>query len=104
MERLAELRGLVAQIAADVGLDAGGLLQGEVEALGQKLQDVRESLTTLADVAETRANGIEACNGELDDTRKFLTNVQKVSFLLFFLFCIFVFFNEPSYIYVPKLC
>lgn len=79
MERLAELRGLVAQIAADVGLDAGGLLQGEVEALGRRLEDVRESLTTLADVAESRAIDKQNCNGELEGTRTFLNNVQQVS-------------------------
>lgn len=89
MERLAQLRGLVAQIAADVGLDPGGLLQGEVEALGQRLDDVRASLTTLADVAETRAIDKETRTEELDGTRTFLNNVQKV---------------KPRYFYFTFLC
>ncbi|PSN34718.1 hypothetical protein C0J52_20229 [Blattella germanica] len=47
--RLGELKGLVAQIAKDVGLEAGGILEAEVDALGKRLEDVRESLATLAD-------------------------------------------------------
>lgn len=78
MDRLAELRGLVAQIAADVGLDAGGILQGDVDALSRRLEDVRETLTTLADVADQRAREQEMCAEELEHARTFLNDVQKV--------------------------
>ncbi|XP_046389126.1 uncharacterized protein LOC124158024 [Ischnura elegans] len=80
-DRLGELRGLVAQIASDVGLEGGVVLQGEVEALGHRLEDVRESLATLAQVAESRA----ACSAgsaapfaaDLQSTHDFLSSVQQ---------------------------
>lgn len=77
-ERLKEINSLVAEIAANVGLDENTLLQGEVAALGKQLEDVRESITTLADVAETRAQSNEDCNDQLNDTKTFLNSVQKV--------------------------
>lgn len=77
--RLAELKELVADIAAAVGLDAKALLGGEVEALGQRLQDVRKSLTTLADVAEERAKAGQEAKTELNGARDYLDSVQKVN-------------------------
>ncbi|KRT78410.1 hypothetical protein AMK59_8618, partial [Oryctes borbonicus] len=75
--RLAQLKELVAGIAAAVGLDEHALFGSEVEALGRRLQDVKESLTTLADVAEARAKiRLEAKNG-LQDTKTYLNTVQK---------------------------
>ncbi|XP_067009872.2 muscle-specific protein 300 kDa isoform X2 [Anabrus simplex] len=71
--RLSELRGLVAQIAADVGLDCTGPLGDEVAALGRRLEDVRESLAALAEVAEARAAGQD----ELISTKAFLSTVQQ---------------------------
>ncbi|KAG8236159.1 hypothetical protein J437_LFUL001566 [Ladona fulva] len=83
--RLGELRGLVAQIASDVGLEGGAVLQGEVEALGHRLEDVRESLATLAQVAESRvASSSSSSQGELapitanlQSTHNFLSSVQQ---------------------------
>lgn len=79
--RLAQLKELVADIAAAVGLDANALLGNEVEALGQRLQDVRESLTALADVAEARAEAREEANKELNGTRNYLDSVKQVKFV-----------------------
>ncbi|XP_018304057.1 nesprin-1-like isoform X2 [Mycetomoellerius zeteki] len=76
-ERLAELRGLVAQIASDVGLDAGGPLHCEVEALGQRLEDVRETLSTLADTVDARVLNQELARGDLCQTKNFLDSVQQ---------------------------
>ena len=76
-ERLAELKQLVSGIAAAVGLDASALLGGEVEALGKRLEDVRESLTVLADVAEAKAQSREETNNEINGTRTFLDSVQR---------------------------
>lgn len=93
--RLAELKELVADIAAAVGLDAKALLGGEVEALGQRLQDVRKSLTTLADVAEERAEARKEAKNELNGARDYLDSIQKVfqrppQLYYFFLIIIFV--------------
>lgn len=76
-ERLAELRELVADIAAAVGLDANALLGGEVEALGRRLQDVRESLTVIADVAEAREKLRRETKSELDGTRIYINDIHK---------------------------
>lgn len=76
-QRLAELRALVAQIAADVGLPPDGLLAAEVATLGHKLEDVRESLATLADSADTRLS----CGEDLLQAKAFLDTVHKVGLI-----------------------
>ncbi|XP_020291845.1 nesprin-1-like [Pseudomyrmex gracilis] len=76
-ERLAGLRDLVAQIASDVGLDAGGPLHCEVEALGQRLEDVRETLSTLADTVDARVLNQELARSDLCQTKNFLDSVQQ---------------------------
>lgn len=104
-ERLAELQGLVAQIASDVGLDASGPLHCEVEALGQRLEDIRETLSCLADAAHARALNQELARGDLCQTKSFLDSVQQASelrnssFLLFlsFLFLSFVPSKNAAY-------
>jgi hypothetical protein len=77
--RLGELKGLVAQIANDVGLEAGGLLEAEVDALGKRLEDVRETLATLAEVAETKAANRDLCTDDLLKTKTYLSSVKQVS-------------------------
>lgn len=69
----------MAQIASDVGLDANGPLQCEVEALGRRLEDVRETLSTLADTADARALNQELTRGDLHQTKNFLDSVQQVN-------------------------
>lgn len=99
-ERLAELQGLVAQIASDVGLDASGPLHCEVEALGQRLEDIRETLSCLADAAHARALNQELARGDLCQTKSFLDSVQQASELRnssFLLFLSFLFLSfAPS--------
>lgn len=68
---------MVAGIASAVGLDANALLGGEVEALGRRLQDVRESLTAIADVAEEREKIRRDTKSELDNTRLYINDIQK---------------------------
>lgn len=77
--RLEELHELVSSIATAVGLDAKALLGGEVEALGKRLEDVRTSLSTLADVAEAKSKTRAETSNELLGTRHYLDSVQKVS-------------------------
>lgn len=77
-ERLVGLRGLVAQIASDVGLNVDGPLRCEVEALGQRLEDVRETLSTLADTVDAHVLNQELARGDLCQTKNFLDSVQQV--------------------------
>ncbi|XP_076751976.1 uncharacterized protein LOC143424053 [Xylocopa sonorina] len=83
-ERVAELRSMVAQIASDVGLDASGPLHCEVEALGQRLEDIRETLSCLADTADARALNQELARGDLCQTKNFLDSVQQASNYIIF--------------------
>lgn len=74
-----ELKKLVAQIAADIGLDAGGFLECEVEDLDKRLADVKETLSTLTSAAESNIKGKDICKDELIKAKKFLGSVQNVS-------------------------
>lgn len=76
--RLGELKGLVARIANDVGLEAGGLLEAEVDALGKRLEDVRESLATLVEAAESKVASKDLCTDDLLQTKSYLSSVQQV--------------------------
>lgn len=77
--RLAQLRGLVAQIASDVGLDTGGgPLQCEVEALGRRLEDVCETLSTLADTADAQVINHKLVRDDLCQTKILLDSFQQV--------------------------
>lgn len=78
-DRVGELRKMVAQIAAEIGLDASDLLQGEVDALGKRLENVRESISVLADIAEARSNNEIECNKNIDEAKAYLTGMQQVN-------------------------
>lgn len=92
---------MVAQIAADVGLDSTDLLQGEVDALGKRLEDVKESIQTLADVAEARALSESEYNENIVQTKSYLNDVQQVIFF-FILCCLFFFFLSEIFLYSIK--
>lgn len=70
----------MAQIASDVGLEVEKPLLSEVEALGQRLEDVRETLSVLADTADKRAINQEIAQTQINHTKNFIDSIQQVSF------------------------
>lgn len=70
---------MVAQIAAEIGLDASDLLQGEVDALGKRLENVRESISVLADIAEARSQNEAECDRNIAAAKVNLNEMQTVS-------------------------
>lgn len=80
-KRVDELRKMVVQIASDIGIDATDLLQDEVDALGKRLENVRESITTLADIADARAENEQDCNRNITEAKSYLNDVQQVQLI-----------------------
>lgn len=76
---------MVVQIASDIGIDAADLLQGEVDALGKRLENVRESITALADIAEARAENEQDCNRNITEAKAYLNDVQQVCYYILFI-------------------
>lgn len=77
-DKLNELRELVSTIASNVGLDASQMFQGELEALGKRLKEVKDGITTLADVAENQEKEHIHFDENLNEARVYLKNVQQV--------------------------
>lgn len=73
---------MVVQIASDIGIDATASLQDEVDALSKRLDNVRESITTLADIAEARAESELDCNKNIMEAKAYLGEMQKVRIYL----------------------
>jgi hypothetical protein len=53
-------------------------LEAEVDALGKRLEDVRESLAVLVEAAESKAANKDLCTDDLLQTKSYLSSVQQV--------------------------
>lgn len=78
MDRIDELRKMVSDITKEIGLDASDLLLGEVDALGKRLENVRDSISVLADIADARNSNEDECNKNIDDVKTNLKVMQTV--------------------------
>lgn len=82
--KLNELRQLVSTIASNVGLDASQMFQGELDALGKRLKEVKDGITTLADVAEHQEKEHNNFDENLNEAHVYLKTVQQVRVLLLY--------------------
>lgn len=96
---------MVTQIASDVGVDASELLTGEIDSLNKRLEYVRESISTLADIAESCAINEEECTKNINQAKSYFNNMQQVRQLFFFtLFYSIKWLNfDKNHLY-DKLC
>lgn len=60
-------------------MSASDLLQDEVEELGNRLENVRQSISTLADIADARSNNETECQSNIIDVKDNLNEIQAVS-------------------------
>lgn len=70
-----ELRGMMADAADAVGLDAGDAPLREVDRLNVKLERVRAVLAALGDVAARK----DRLSGDVENARRLLHDVEKVN-------------------------
>lgn len=86
---------MVAQIASDVGVDASELLTGEIDSLNKRLEYVRESISTLADIAESCAITEEECTKNINQAKSYFNNMQQVRRI--FVFDSFIYFAKKYF-------
>lgn len=75
-EKLEELRGMVMEIATEVGVTEDNLLTDEIIVLSKKLEDIKSAITTL-----NKVNGDKKCevfNETLQETEKCISSIKEV--------------------------
>lgn len=75
-EKLSELRGMVMEIATEVGIDEENLMADEIAVLSRKLEDVKSAINTLQNVTVIEKRKV--INNELAETEKTLESIKQV--------------------------
>lgn len=76
---LSELKDMVAQIATDIGIDASSLMQNELFELSDRLEECKQTIRALANVAETQEENQSMVAKSCADTKVYLDNLEQVN-------------------------
>lgn len=76
---LSELKDMVAQIATDIGIDASSIMQNELLELGDRLEECKQTITVLANVAERQEENRNMVAKSCADTKIYLDNLEQVN-------------------------
>lgn len=82
INQIVDLQKMAFEIATEMEVSTLDLLlQDEVEELGHRLENVRQSISVLADIAEARSNNETECTRNIDDVKANLNDMKTVSII-----------------------